>query len=51
MILLVASTRHNRHGLRLAAADLAGQFPVKGSTVLAALEAGQRPTGSGIVLL
>ena len=37
--------------LRLAAADLASQFPVKGSSVLAALQAGHPPAGSGIVLL
>jgi hypothetical protein len=50
IILLVADTRHNRHVLRLAAADLAGEFPVKGATALAALAAGEQPTGSAIVL-
>ena len=51
VILLVAGTRHNRHVVRLAAPDLAGMFPVPGRSVLAALEAGTRPEGSGIVLI
>lgn len=51
MVLLVADTRHNRHILRLAAEDLAAQFPVRGSAVLASLEAAQRPAGSGVILL
>jgi transcriptional regulator with XRE-family HTH domain len=51
MILLVADTRHNRQVLRLAKSDLAGDFPLPGPAVLAALSKGERPTGSGIVFL
>ncbi len=51
VVLLVADTRHNRHVLRLAAADLAGDFPVRGSKALAAMVAGERPAGSAITLL
>lgn len=51
LILLVADTRHNRRVLRLAAPDLAMQFPAKGPAILAALAAGRPPPGSGIVLL
>jgi hypothetical protein len=51
VVLLVADTRHNRHVLRLAALDLAAEFPVKGSKALAALAAGERPSGSAIVLV
>lgn len=51
MVLLVADTRHNRHVLRLARADLASSFPIAGREVLRALVAGRMPVGSGIVLL
>lgn len=51
VILLVADTRHNRHVLRLARADLAAEFPVAGEAVLASVVSGQMPSGSGIVLL
>jgi transcriptional regulator with XRE-family HTH domain len=51
MILLVANTRHNRHVLRLVAADLAADYPVRGADALAALARGERPVGSAIVLL
>jgi hypothetical protein len=51
VLLLVASTRHNRHVLRLAAPDLAAEFPVAGAKALAALSKGERPAGSAIVLL
>jgi transcriptional regulator with XRE-family HTH domain len=51
VILLVADTRHNRRVLRLAAADLAGMFPVPGRDVLAALVEGRKPRGSGVIML
>jgi transcriptional regulator with XRE-family HTH domain len=51
VILLVADTRHNRHVLRLAAADLAAEFPTPGRAALAALTNGERPSGSAIVRL
>jgi transcriptional regulator with XRE-family HTH domain len=51
VILLVADTRHNRRVLRLVQADLATQFPTPGRAVLASLEKGDVPSGSGIVLL
>ncbi len=51
MILLVANTRHNRHALRLARADLVAAFPIAGGRVLEAVVQGRSPAGSGIVLL
>ena len=51
VILLVADTRHNRHVLRLAAADLAATFPTSGHAALRALSEGRQPAGSAIVLL
>ena len=51
MILLVADTRHNRQVLRLAKSDLANDFPIAGTVLLAALSRGERPTGSGILFL
>jgi hypothetical protein len=51
MILLVADTRHNRRVIKLAKADLAGDFPITGAAVLAAVCQGERPTGSGILFL
>jgi transcriptional regulator with XRE-family HTH domain len=51
MILLVADTRHNRHVIRLAKADLVGDFPIIGAAVLAAICKGERPPGSGILFL
>jgi transcriptional regulator with XRE-family HTH domain len=51
MILLVADTRHNRQVIRLAKADLVGDFPITGASVLAAVCNGQRPAGSGILFL
>ena len=51
MILLVASTRHNRHVLRLAGDSLAGSFPITGREAMADLERDRCPRGSAIVLL
>lgn len=51
VLLLVADTRHNRRALRLAAADLAGDFPFSGSLALAALARGECPPGSAVVML
>jgi transcriptional regulator with XRE-family HTH domain len=51
VILLVADTRHNRRALRLAGPDLAGEFPIGGPAVLAALAVAKPPSASGIVLL
>ena len=51
VILLVADTRHNRHVLRVAAPDLAGLFPATSRSILAAIGAGMRPNGSGIVVI
>jgi transcriptional regulator with XRE-family HTH domain len=51
VILLVADTRNNRRALRLAAPDLVADFPLRGSTAIAALERGERPAASAIVLL
>jgi hypothetical protein len=51
VVLLIASTRHNRSALRLARADLAADFPLDGTAVLAALAASRQPPASGIVLL
>lgn len=51
VILLVADTRANRRALRLAAADLAAEYPVPGHAALAALAAGRQPEGGAIVLL
>ena len=51
VILLVADTRHNRRVLRLAAPDLAAEFPVSGASALASLVEGKPPAASGIVLL
>lgn len=49
LVLLVAMTRGNRRALAAADAALAG-FPTPGRTILAALRAGRRPPGSGIVV-
>ena len=49
LILLVADTRHNRHVLRLFAAELHGSFPVRERAAMAALVAGALPPGSAIV--
>ena len=51
MIALVADTRHNRRVLRLAAADLAGEFPLDGRRALASLASGVRPSASAVVLI
>jgi transcriptional regulator with XRE-family HTH domain len=51
MLLVVADTRHNRHVLRLAAADFAAAFPVRGRDALAALRRGEKPAGSAILLV
>ena len=51
MLLVVADTRHNRHVLRLAAADLAEAFPIRGRVALAALRRGEKPSGSAILLV
>ena len=51
MLLVVADTRHNRHVLRLAAAELAERFPVRGRDALAALRRGAKPSGSAILLV
>lgn len=50
MILVVADTRHNRHVLRLSAADFAEAFPVRTRDALQALRGGTRPAGSAIVI-
>jgi hypothetical protein len=49
--LVVADTRHNRHVLRLAAAEFAAAFPVLGRDALASLRAGSLPTGSSVIVL
>ena len=51
MLLLVAGSRHNRHVLRLAAADFSTAFPVPGREALASLRDGQCPSGSAIIVL
>jgi transcriptional regulator with XRE-family HTH domain len=51
VILLVAGTRHNRHVVRLAVAELAGVFPGRGRDALAALQAGRLPPADAVVLL
>jgi transcriptional regulator with XRE-family HTH domain len=51
VVLLVAATRHNRHLVGLAADDLAAAFPVPGRSIVSALADGNRPPGSGVVLL
>ena len=51
VVLLVADTRHNRHVLRLAADDFAGQFPGRGRDALAALRAGRVPPSNAVILL
>jgi hypothetical protein len=51
MILLVADTRHNRHVVRLTAADLLADFPVQGRHAIREMIAGRQPPGSAIVLL
>ncbi|HET7702235.1 MAG TPA: hypothetical protein VFK35_02470 [Candidatus Limnocylindrales bacterium] len=51
VLLLVADTRHNRRVLRLASAGFAASHPVRGRDALAALQAGNLPEGSAIVLL
>jgi transcriptional regulator with XRE-family HTH domain len=50
-VLLASDTRNNRHAIRLARLDLAAEFPEPGDAVLRALISGNRPSGSGIVLL
>lgn len=51
MVLVVADTRHNRQVLRLAAADFAEAFPVRGRDAVAALRRGEPPAASAIVLV
>jgi hypothetical protein len=51
VVLVVADTRGNRAALRAAPAAFFGRFPIPGSDVLAALEAGRSPAGSGVVLV
>ena len=51
MLLVVADTRHNRHVLRLAAAEFAETFPIRGRDALAALRRGEKPSGSAIILV
>lgn len=51
VILLVADTRTNRRALRMAADDLAAEYPVPGRLALAALAAGRRPEAGAIVIL
>jgi transcriptional regulator with XRE-family HTH domain len=48
MILLIADTRHNRHVLRIAAAEFGEAFPTSGRDALASLRRGERPSGSAI---
>lgn len=49
LVLVVADTRHNRHVMRLAAADFREAFPISGREALAALGRGEPPSGSAIV--
>jgi transcriptional regulator with XRE-family HTH domain len=51
ILLLVADTRHNRHVLRLYAAEFAAAFPIPGRVALRALRAGLRPEGSSVILI
>lgn len=51
MILVVADSRHNRRVLRVAHADLAGDFPLGKRAVLLALRNGDPPKASGIVVI
>jgi hypothetical protein len=51
VVLLVADTRHNRRVLRLAAPDLAGEYPVTGAAAVASIGNRRPPTASAIVLL
>ena len=51
VVLLLADTRHNRGLLREHGEALRADFPLPGTTILAALAAGRDPGGSGIVLL
>ncbi|MEO7118455.1 MAG: hypothetical protein ABIZ34_05725, partial [Candidatus Limnocylindrales bacterium] len=51
VILLVADTRSNRAALREAAETLRAMFPASQAQVLAALGAGLRPPGNGILVL
>jgi transcriptional regulator with XRE-family HTH domain len=50
-LLVVAGTRHNRHVLRIARADLIGTFPTSSAKALAALARGEPPDTTAIVVL
>lgn len=51
LLLLVADTRHNRAVTRAAAVELASRFPVTARRALAALDKGEHPGGSALILL
>jgi hypothetical protein len=51
LILLVADTRANRAGLAVVRPSFRTLLPLDGRAILAALRAGQKPAGSGIVVL
>jgi transcriptional regulator with XRE-family HTH domain len=51
VLLLVADTRHNRSVLRFAEAEFTMAFPERGRDSLRALDAGEQPAGSAVVLL
>jgi transcriptional regulator with XRE-family HTH domain len=51
VVLLLADTSRNRQAVRDGAATLSPVFPTPGREIGAALRAGRRPAGSGIVLL
>jgi hypothetical protein len=51
LILLVADTRANRAALAAIRPSLHALLPLDGRAILAALRAGQKPAGSGLVML
>jgi hypothetical protein len=51
VLLLVSGSRGNRRLVRQMSAALAVSFPVSSRLVLAALGAGVRPSGSGVVII
>jgi transcriptional regulator with XRE-family HTH domain len=51
VVLLLADTYRNRQAVRAGSATLDPAFPTPGRDIIAALQAGQRPAGSGIVLI
>jgi transcriptional regulator with XRE-family HTH domain len=51
VILVIADTRGNRAAKVAARGSLAAEFPISGRAVLAALRAGESPSGSGVIVL